>query len=641
MPRRSVTRPSSPLLPFQDNLVSSSNPSPEQRPPTAFISYSHETPEHNERVEQLAIRLRADGIDCEIDSFQFSPPEGWPSWMLRQLQGCDFCIVVCTETYARRAAGQDASGAGKGVMWEARGLRQILYESGRNDGVIPIVFDLADVNYIPLELKNATYYDLSAADGYTRLYRALTHQPLVERRTLGAVRRLLPRLAPSESPIVALLGLCRDPVPLEVIARGVGQPAKEVETTAERLVTTNVATIEDGSARLVDRSAQGITDISDEVVGSALGAMLDFVGHKHRNHARAQMMNAVDLARAADIRIASAHVSRTFRVLQSLLKSSGNKHLVLDVARRSIAASKVVLGRGSEQVKDEAVAAICGVSWVYQRTGRLAEALVQAQHSLELGRAIRWDRNTAFCQKCLGRLKRMESEAVQDGQQRATLLEASVTLLLKAIDSFTRLQLELEVGDCYSLLARTYLVAGKQQAARDAIREADQRLVEPATKDYLDLRIVEGDLLAHSNLRSAESVYTEVLAESDDDDAQKSEIFARAYLHRGKVRAALGEEAKALADFQQAAKIWDALGDPAVDSANWEIERTASWVDRDVELLLRHQPVGVRVRVAQMVRDGAAERQPATSQRARLPETYLRALIRNAREQLTVERPTW
>ena len=88
-------------------------------------------------MEQLAIRLRADGIDCEIDSFQFSPPEGWPSWMLRQLQACDFCIVVCTETYALRAAGQDASGAGKGVMWEARGLRQILYESGRNDGCYP------------------------------------------------------------------------------------------------------------------------------------------------------------------------------------------------------------------------------------------------------------------------------------------------------------------------------------------------------------------------------------------------------------------------------------------------------------------------------------------------------------------------
>ena len=641
MPRRSVTRLSSPLLPFQDSLVPSNDSFLERQSPTAFVSYSHETPEHNERVEQLAGKLRDDGVDCEIDSFQFSPPEGWPSWMLQQLQARDFCIVVCTETYARRAAGQDVSGAGKGVMWEARGLRQILYESGRNDGVIPIVFDLADVNYIPLELRDATYYDLSAAIGYTRLYRALTHQPRVERRPLGAVRRLLPRLDPSETTIVALLGLCRDPVPLEVVARGVGQPAKEADTTIERLVTTNVVIVEDGSARLVDPSAQGIPDISDEVAGSALGAMLDFVEHKHRNHSRAQMMNAVALARAVNIRMASVHVSRSFQVLQSLLKSSGNKHLVLDVARRSIEASQLVPARGSEQVKDEAVAAICGVSWVYQRTGRLAEAFVQAEHSLELGRDIRWDQNTAFCQKCLGRLKRMESEAVQDGQQRATLLEDSVTLLRDAINKFAKLKLEVEVGDCYSLLARTYLMAGKRKAARDAIREAHQRLVEPTTKDYLDLRIVEGDLIAHSNRRSAESVYTQLLAMSDDDDAQKSEIFARAYLHRGKVRAALGEEAKALADFKQAAKIWDTLGDPAADFAHWEIERTASWVDRDAKRLLQNQPVGVRVRVAQMVRDGAAERQTARSQRARLPEIYLRALITKAREQLTIERPAW
>ena len=102
------------------------------------------------------------------------------------------------------------------------------------------------------------------------------------------------------------------------------------------------------------------------------------------------------------------------------------------------------------------------------------------------------NRNTAFCNKCLGRLKRMESEAAPDAHRQAALLRDSVRLLREAIDGFTKLELEAEVGDCYSLLARTYLVAGDRQAARDAIREADERLVDSTSKDYLDLKNRKG-----------------------------------------------------------------------------------------------------------------------------------------------------
>ena len=162
---------------------------------------------------------------------------------------------------------------------------------------------------------------------------------------------------------------------------------------------------------------------------------------------------------------------------------------MLKVARRSIQASKAP-GRQRAQVEDEAVAAICGVSWVYQRTERLAEALTEAERSLDLGLDIYWDRNTAFCHKCIGRLKRMEAEATQDDRQRTALLKESFELLSQAIDEFTKLGLEAEVGDCYSLLARTHFVDDDRQAARNAIAEADDRLVDPTTKDFLDLQIL-------------------------------------------------------------------------------------------------------------------------------------------------------
>ncbi len=608
--------------------------------PTAIVSYSHDSSEHDTRVLRFAERLRHDGIDCEIDAYQVSPPEGWPGWMRRQLQERDFCIVVCAgDGCARRFAGDEALGTGKGAAWEGRLLRQILYEEGKNDRVIPVVFGPGDIPHIPLELKDATRYDVSSNDGYEKLHRALTAQPLVERGPLGPVRRHLPLLVPEERAAAALLGVCLDALPLEVIARGTG--ASDAGATLARLVARDFVSVDGGRAVLLDRAVEGIPTISDGVAASTLEAILDFIAHHHRDPlGKSQLMNAVTLAYATDMHVASAQVSRAFRVLHPLLKARGDKRLVLDVARRSIEAAKLP-ARGPEQVKDEAVAAICGVSWVYQRTGRLKQARAEAEHSLELGNAIRWDRNTAFCRKCLGRLKRMEAESASDPGQRGDLLVESEELLRDAIERFTKLGVETEVGDCYSLLTRTLLVADRPRDAREAMQEANTRLVEPGTKDYLDLLIVKGDLMAHTNRRSAESIYSEVLADVSDSDAQKSEIFARAHLHRGLVLAALHEDDKALADFRRAAEIWDALGDPATDLAHWEIERRADWMDKEAQQILDVEPVGVRVRIARMVRDRSAGRRVAAAKRAKLPEKYLRDLVREAQEQLAVERPEW
>ena len=38
--------------------------------PKVFISYSHDSQEHKDRVLSLADRLRSDGIDCNIDQYE-------------------------------------------------------------------------------------------------------------------------------------------------------------------------------------------------------------------------------------------------------------------------------------------------------------------------------------------------------------------------------------------------------------------------------------------------------------------------------------------------------------------------------------------------------------------------------------------
>jgi hypothetical protein len=67
--------------------------------PKVFISYSHDSPDHADRVLELSGRLRQDGIDCHIDQYEVSPPEGWPRWMVNKVEWANFVLVVCTETY--------------------------------------------------------------------------------------------------------------------------------------------------------------------------------------------------------------------------------------------------------------------------------------------------------------------------------------------------------------------------------------------------------------------------------------------------------------------------------------------------------------------------------------------------------------
>ncbi|BAP55453.1 purine or other phosphorylase family 1 [Thioploca ingrica] len=82
--------------------------------PRVFISYSWDSEAHKQRVFELAEKLRDDGIDCELDQYHQSPPEGWALWMLRQVKGADFVLMICTQIYYRRALGEESPGTGKG-----------------------------------------------------------------------------------------------------------------------------------------------------------------------------------------------------------------------------------------------------------------------------------------------------------------------------------------------------------------------------------------------------------------------------------------------------------------------------------------------------------------------------------------------
>lgn len=160
----------------------------EQLPARVFISYSHDTLEHQERVLALADRLRAHGVEAEIDQYNAPPPEGWPLWYERQIEAADFVLIVCTDSYYHAISGKEERGKGTSAVWEARLLRQLLYDAGAISGkLVPVLFSDASPENIPLPLKGSSWYVVDTASGYESLYRRLTTQPRVLRPALGKI----------------------------------------------------------------------------------------------------------------------------------------------------------------------------------------------------------------------------------------------------------------------------------------------------------------------------------------------------------------------------------------------------------------------------------------------------------------------
>ncbi len=166
----------------------------ESPPPRVFLSYSHDSPAHRDRVLALADRLRADGVDARLDRWVQAPPEGWPRWMVAEIDAARFVLVVCTETYERRFRAGERFGTGRGVTWEGGVITQELYDAqGRNEKFLPVVLTAAGADHVPAVLRATTRYRLDRADGYETLYRRLTDQPAVPMPPLGRRRPMPPR----------------------------------------------------------------------------------------------------------------------------------------------------------------------------------------------------------------------------------------------------------------------------------------------------------------------------------------------------------------------------------------------------------------------------------------------------------------
>ncbi|MGF0171452.1 TIR domain-containing protein [Streptomyces sp. Marseille-Q5077] len=168
-------------------------------PGRAFISYAHDDQEHGDRVREFYRFLRACGIDADLDLPTGERRQDWSLWMLRGIRDSRHVIVVGSPEYKRRAEGDAAAGEGAGVQWEARLLRNLVYEdpAAALERIVPVVLPGGSHTDLPVWLGGSThtYYSVEefTVTGAERLLRLLTDQPYETVPELGSVPVLAPR----------------------------------------------------------------------------------------------------------------------------------------------------------------------------------------------------------------------------------------------------------------------------------------------------------------------------------------------------------------------------------------------------------------------------------------------------------------
>lgn len=459
----------------------------------------------------------------------------------------------------------------------------------------------------------------------------------------------LPADYPSDLPkhvaaAVFLLQSCERGLPLSVVSTGASCSEAELQLAVAPYLERGVFAFENNLVTLHPFKPRRIHAQASELAAAALAGLIEFI---RANRASAIGWSQVPSALALAKLCGRQHrhiVASLFRNLDKLLKRTGNKRFVLEVADLSITAARSA-DRSEDVTRSEAVALVCGRSWVYQRRGRLREARAEGEKSLEIGEGIGWKRNTAFCHKCIGRLFRLEAEQHRrtgDEDEAKRCLVQSVERLKKAIACFTENADEMgmdassEVGDCQSLLARTYLESGEIQKAWASAREAAKLIKDELSKDFADLQIVLGDLeFIGRNVDAAVSFYEAAIRVADTADAEKSEIAARAWFRKG-----IGT--KSILCLDKAADIWTSLDeDENVAIASWHKVLLSDGLPDDTVKVLEREHPAVRVEAVRLHKERVKSAGNARGRRAEAPAKYWLAQIQNAKHNVTVRHKDW
>jgi len=152
--------------------------------PTAFISYSHDSPEHKNWVVGLARRLRENSVEVMLDEWDARPGDDLLAFMERAIRSADRVLLICTESYTRKAD-ERVGGVGYESMLATGELSRALSERK----FIPIVRQSSASAKLPAAFATRFYVDLSHLElfesEFEKLLRELHNIPPGDKPPLG------------------------------------------------------------------------------------------------------------------------------------------------------------------------------------------------------------------------------------------------------------------------------------------------------------------------------------------------------------------------------------------------------------------------------------------------------------------------
>ncbi len=143
------------------------------QPPSVFISYSHDSPDHKSWVLKLASDLRNAGIDASLDQWDLAPGQDVAAFMQHGITTADRVLLVCSEAYVAKADG----GRG-GVGYERLIVTAEVVESIETKKFIPLVRNNPTAAKTPKFLGPRLYIDFSNDHSYQNSLEALCRELL-------------------------------------------------------------------------------------------------------------------------------------------------------------------------------------------------------------------------------------------------------------------------------------------------------------------------------------------------------------------------------------------------------------------------------------------------------------------------------
>lgn len=153
-----------------------------------FISYSWTTKKHEDWVEELAIRLRENGIDVRLDKWDLKDGNNVYEFMESMVKSDEInkVLIICDKGYKIKA--DEKKG---GVGTETQIITPEIYNNVKQEKFIPIIAERDDDGkaQIPILLKSLKYIDMSNDEnyenGFEQLLRNLYNRPLHRKPELG------------------------------------------------------------------------------------------------------------------------------------------------------------------------------------------------------------------------------------------------------------------------------------------------------------------------------------------------------------------------------------------------------------------------------------------------------------------------